>query len=208
MWIVKIGGSLTQDMRVGASPEASLLPRWLELVSQLGGGRVAIVPGGGAFADNVRHLQARWQFDDLAAHNMAVLAMAQTAYLMRAIQPALQMASSEAEIRHVLRKGQTALWMPLEARRDRADETTNWQVTSDSLALGLARRLNAERLVLVKACAIDRNLSLAQLGADGVVDGRFAALAENASFPIEVVDQQDLARMRSLLLGDVPLTTV
>jgi 5-(aminomethyl)-3-furanmethanol phosphate kinase len=199
MWVVKIGGSLAQ----AGQDESERLPHWLELVSQLGGGRVALVPGGGSLANEVRRLQARWHFEDLAAHNMAVHAMAQNAYLMRALQPSLQMASSEAEIRHVLRKGQTALWMPLEMRRDRPDDNTNWQVTADSIALGLARRLNAERLVLVKACEIDRSLSLAQLGAAGIVDARFSALADQAPFPIEVVPQQDLARMRSLLLGDV-----
>jgi len=97
MWVVKIGGSLTQAMPGDNAP----LQRWLELLTQLGGGRVAIVPGGGGLADNVRKLQARWHFDDVAAHNMAVLAMAQNAYLMRAVQPSLQLASSEAEIRLV-----------------------------------------------------------------------------------------------------------
>jgi len=199
MWVVKIGGSLTQAMPGDNAP----LQRWLELLTQLGGGRVAIVPGGGGLADNVRKLQARWHFDDVAAHNMAVLAMAQNAYLMRAVQPSLQLASSEAEIRHVLRKGLAAVWMPTEARRERPDETTSWQVSSDSLALGLAKRLNAERLIVVKSCEIDKRLSLEQLGASGIVDARFASLAESAAFPIDVMQHDELPRMRSLLLGEV-----
>ena len=67
MWVVKIGGSLNTD---------PLLPEWLELLVQLGGGRVTLVCGGGAFANEVRRAQARWRFDDLAAHNMAVTSMA------------------------------------------------------------------------------------------------------------------------------------
>ena len=73
MWVVKIGGSLSRD---------PLLKRWLSELCDFGGGRVLIVPGGGGFADQVREHQAVWEFDDVAAHNMAVLAMAQHALLM------------------------------------------------------------------------------------------------------------------------------
>ena len=142
MWIVKIGGSLNSN---------PVLPAWLDLLAQCGGGRVTVVCGGGGFADEVRRAQAHWRFDDLSAHNMAVLAMAQTAHLMHGLNPALQLTRSKADIRRVLQAGGTALWLPYELQRDQADANTNWEVTSDSIALDLARRLNAERLVLVKS---------------------------------------------------------
>ncbi len=89
MWVVKLGGSLN------ANP---VLPDWLDMLVQCGGGRVALVCGGGSFADEVRRAQALWAFDDLDAHNMAVLAMAQTAYLMHALNPELQLTRSKADI--------------------------------------------------------------------------------------------------------------
>ena len=144
MWVVKLGGSLNTDPR---------LPEWLELLVQLGGGRVAVVCGGGVFADEVRRSQAHWRFNDLAAHNMAVLAMAQTTYLAQALNPKLHLATSKAEIRDVLRGGHTALWLPMELVSERPDAHTNWDAASDSIALDLARKLNAERLVVVKSCA-------------------------------------------------------
>src|SRR5215470_5409653 len=112
MWIVKLGGSLAQDPR---------LPRWLEMLAEVGGGRVLVVPGGAAFADAVRAAQSHWRFDDLTAHNMAVLAMAQTAHLFHALEPRLVLVSDEAEIRRALHAGQTALWMPLMLLRDAPD---------------------------------------------------------------------------------------
>ena len=193
MWIVKLGGSLNTDPR---------LPEWLELLVQLGGGRVAVVCGGGVFADEVRRSQAHWRFADLPAHNMAVLAMAQTAYLAQALNPKLYLAASKAEIRDVLRSGHTALWLPMEMLRERPDAHTNWDVASDSIALDLARKLNAERLVVVKSCAIAAGASLAELTQDGILDRRFASLAKGAAFPIDIVHKDDLARMRSLLLAD------
>jgi 5-(aminomethyl)-3-furanmethanol phosphate kinase len=192
MWVVKIGGSLCED---------AMLPRWLELLGTLGGGRVAIVGGGAGYADAVRRAQQRWQFNDLAAHNMAVLAMAQFAYQLGAMNPALRMARCVADIRQVLQSGHTALWLPFEQQREQVDEATNWQHTSDTLALHLAQTLNAERLMLVKSCDIDPSATLDQLGEAGVVDEAFSDAACDAAFPIEVLHKADLPRMRELLLG-------
>lgn len=194
MWIVKIGGSLNTN---------PMLPAWLDLLAQCGGGRVTVVCGGGGFADEVRRAQAHWKFGDLIAHNMALLAMAQTAYLMHGLNPALQLTRSKADIRRVLHRGRTALWLPYELQRDQPDALTNWQVTSDSIALDLARRLNAERLVVVKSCPIDAKASLAQLTESGIVDQRFAALSDGAAFPIDIVHHGELGRVRELLLGGV-----
>jgi aspartokinase-like uncharacterized kinase len=193
MWVVKLGGSLIAD---------PALPHWVDLLAQLGGGRVTIVCGGGTLADEVRRLQALWQFNDLAAHNMAVLAMAQTGYQVHAMSPMLQLAARKAEIAHVLHKGRAAIWLPFELQRDEPDARTNWGATSDTIALDLARDLNAERLVIVKSCAIDPSETLAQLGAAGVLDEGFDARAHGAAFPIEIMDKSELPRMRSLLLGD------
>ena len=194
MWVVKIGGSVCTD---------PLLPHWLELLADLGGGRVTVVPGGGRFANEVRHAQREWAFDDLAAHNMAVLAMAQTAYQLHAINPALHLAQRKSEIQRVLHTGRTALWLPLDLQRDVADDRSNWDASSDTIAFDLARNLNAERLVLIKSCVIDHRLSLADLSARGVIDGPLADRACGAPFPIELLHKAELAEMRAMLLGDV-----
>ena len=196
MWVVKIGGSLNND---------PLLPEWLDLLVQLGGGRVTLVCGGGAFADEVRRAQAHWRFDDLAAHNMAVLAMAQSAYMAWGLNPKLQLATSEAEIRKVLHSGHTALWLPNEWLRSEPDRDTNWDNSGDSIALGLARSLNAERLVVVKSCAIEPADGLPALVEAGILDRRFVGLAEGVAFPIDVIQRAELARMRVLLLGETRL---
>ena len=199
MWVVKLGGSLCAD---------PVLPQWLDLLAQLGGGRVTVVCGGGGFADEVRRTQAHWQFNDLAAHNMAVLAMAQTAYQLNALNPALYLTTSKSDIRRVLHKGQTALWLPFELQREQPDAQTNREVTSDSLALDLARRLNAERLVVVKSCRIEPKATLAQLSEEGIVDKRFASLAEGAAFPIEILNKDELDAMRALLFGEIRMLGV
>ncbi|MFX1675928.1 aspartate kinase [Paraburkholderia sp. A2WS-5] len=191
MWVVKIGGSLSRD---------PLLQKWLRELNELGGGRVVIVPGGGGFADQVREHQAVWRFDDLAAHNMAVLAMAQHALMMQGLCRRLVIAATEPQIRHALHEGRTAVWAPFGLLRQEADTLTSWDVTSDSLAAWLANRLNAERLMIVKSCEIDSQWSVAQHAEKGVLDKRFAELTREASYPLDILNKKDWPRVRELLM--------
>jgi len=192
MWVVKLGGSLTNDR--------SLLD-WLRMLAEYGGGRVTIVPGGAEFSETVREVQQRWKFDDLAAHNMATHAMVQTALMLHSLEPRLVLTAQDTEIRNAMHAGRPALWMPYTALRDAPDTLTSWEVTGDSLALWLARRLNAERLVVVKSCAVPAGHTLAQLSAAGVVDKRFPVWAVDAPFPIEVVPREALGPLRDALIG-------
>ena len=161
MWVVKIGGSLSHD---------PALREWLTRLWEVGGGRVVIVPGGGDFADAVRQYQQEWHFDDLAAHNMCLLAMTQYAILMQGVLPELMLAANEDRIRRALREGLVAVWVPTGLMRDTPDSMTNWDTTSDSLAAWLSTMLNAERLVVVKSCPIAADAQLETLAAAGVVD--------------------------------------
>ena len=195
MWVVKISGSLIRD---------PLLPLWLELMAQLGGGRVTIVCGGGSFAEEARHANVHWRFDhNLHAHNMAVLAMSQAAYLALGLEPKLCVAVNEASIRQILRAGHTALWLPLELLRDRPGADTSGSLTSDRIALDLAGRLNAEHLVLVKSGVIDPTASVSELSRAGILHHCFESITKRVGFPINIVHSSDLARMRSLLHGDI-----
>lgn len=196
MWIVKLGGSLAKG---------GPLLAWLRMLAAFGGGRVAVVPGGASFSDAVRQAQGHWGFDDLAAHNMALLAMAQTALMMHALEPRMAVVTQAAQIPPALHAGRVALWMPLSLVQDTPDADTCWDVSADSLALRLARQLHAERLVVVKSCAIDRTLSLAELAGAGVLDRRFASWAAGAPFPIELVQGDAVEALRDALVhGESP----
>lgn len=192
MWIVKIGGSLTLD---------PLLPEWLALLSSLGRGRVAIVPGGGGFADEARRVHEHWRFDDVAAHNIAVLAMAQTGMILQAQRPELRTATSWRELRDVVRGGGTGVWLPFDLLQEAPSAITSWDVTSDSLAMHLAWMLCAEQLVVVKSCFVDPQRSIPELSESGVLDRGFPDLAWNAPFGIRVIGKDQIGLMRTLLQG-------
>lgn len=189
--VVKLGGSL------GA---AGTLAGWLAAVIEQGGGRAVIVPGGGVFADAVRAAQRRDGFSDLAAHRMAVLAMEQYGHLLLDLAPSLAACAGAAEIRAALAAGRVALWLP--SRMVAADPLIagSWDVTSDSLAAWLARRLEADRLVLIKSAAVPRPPATpAQLAALGLVDPAFPAFAAAASCPVLCCGPGEIARLAAAL---------
>ncbi|MDR5857186.1 aspartate kinase [Caballeronia sp. LZ062] len=192
MWVVKIGGSLSHD---------PALREWLTRLWELGGGRVVIVPGGGDFADAVRQYQCEWRFDDLAAHNMCLLAMAQYAILMQGVLPELVLASNEQRIRRALREGRVAVWVPTDLMRTSPDSMTNWDTTSDSLAAWLSTTLNAERLMIVKSCEIEAHAPLETLAARGIVDRRFPAYVKDANYLVEVFSKREASVVRDRLLA-------
>ena len=198
MWVVKIGGSLGRD---------PLLREWLTLLSEQGGGRVVVVPGGGGFADQVRDYQTQWRFNDLVAHNMAVLAMVQYAMMMQGLSqdqsPGLSLAVDDESVRKVLRNAGVALWAPFPLLREAPDEMTNWDVTSDSIAAWLSNRLNAERLILVKSSPLVASMppgTPLEAYVDGeIVDRGLMRFTADAPYPVDVLHKADLTGMRRLL---------
>jgi aspartokinase-like uncharacterized kinase len=189
--VVKLGGSL------GA---AGTLSPWLAAVLDHGAGRAVVVPGGGVFADAVRAAQRRDGFSDIAAHRMAVLAMEQFGHMLLDRAPALVPCRSPAEMRVVLADGRIPLWLPSLMVEAGPGIACTWEVTSDSLAAWLARRLEAERLVLIKSAPVREPLaSPTRLAALGLVDLAFPAFAEAAGCAVICCGPGDTARLAAAL---------
>ncbi len=190
MWVVKIGGSLSRDV---------LLPAWLELLADEGAGRVVVVPGGAEFAEAAREAQAHWRFGDLPAHNMAILGMCQFALVLQGLVPALELAVDDSGLRRALAGGKAAVWMPMDLLRRQADGLTCWDVSSDSLSLWLADRLEAQAVVLVKSCPIPPTAGWQALVEAGIVDRAFPARAGVARYPVTLLERGQIERMREQL---------
>ena len=155
------------------------------------GRAVVIVPGGGAFADQVRLSQQRWQFDDITAHGMAILAMQQMALLIKGLKGNFSIARSVSEIRKQLHQQEILIWSPDIVELDNAAIQATWDITSDSLAAWLAKALSATELILVKSANIDASLSLQQLAKQDIIDNKFCDFVMQAAFKIQVVNQQN-----------------
>ena len=183
MIVIKLGGSLSQSdtlVRCLYSIEQNYLDR-----------AVVIVPGGGAFADQVRSAQQRWQFDDQTAHRMAILAMQQMALLINGLKSDFYIARSVTGIREQLYNQKIVIWSPDIVELDNASIQASWNITSDSLAAWLAKALSARELILVKSAMIDPSLSLQQLAKQGIIDKGFCEFVKQATFKIQVINQQN-----------------
>lgn len=187
MWVVKLGGSLDAAGHLGdwaralaAAPPRSRQP-------------LLVVPGGGPFADAVRAAQQRWQFDDRAAHVMAVLAMEQMAHVIRSLAPGL--ASTDDLTAPGASSGERAarVWHP---RRellgggwpDAGRIPCDWDVTSDSLAAIAAARVHAHGLVLVKSAPLfPPAATVESLQSTGVLDAAFHGFGARCGCPVWLV---------------------
>ena len=174
MWVIKIGGSLL------GSPE---LERWLELFVKYSDGNIIIVPGGGIFANAVRDAQKLTKISDTCAHKLAVLAMDQFGLLLSNLNPLLATAKTECEIDERTWQHRAIVWLP--SHMVLADDSIpqSWDVTSDSLAAWLAKKLNAKQLVLVKSDKPSASqLCLKRMTQEGVVDEALNDFMLNANF--------------------------
>ena len=170
--VIKLGGSLLQG--------DDLMP-CLAAVEKLEGQKI-IVPGGGLFADQVRAAQACWQFDDRAAHQMAILAMQQMTVLLQSLKPQFSLIDKlDAAL------PENGIWSPSIGDLDQAGIAASWDISSDSLAAWLAGRINAEQLILIKSAEIDPKLSLEQLQQHGILDAAFCQFAAALNCPIRVI---------------------
>jgi aspartokinase-like uncharacterized kinase len=173
MIVVKLGGSLAES----GGLTNCLLTAERRYRSQ----GLIIVPGGGAFAEQVRIAQRQWRFDDRTAHEMAVLAMQQTALMCQALNPRLTLVTSVNDFDN--RTG-AMVWSPAIAELNAAGIRPSWAITSDSLAAWLTRAVSARELILVKS------VDIAGSGLDQV-DDAFADFIRAAPFNWRIVGKNE-----------------
>ena len=193
-------------IKIGGSCAASLdLRRWTGAVAACAG-RTVVVPGGGPFADAVRAAQPMMDFDDAAAHHMALLGMEQFGRALASFDARLSPADSIAALRRGLRDGKVPVWLPSRMTLAAADVPASWDVTSDSLAAWLAGRLGARRLVLMKQVAPPGEPA-DRLAARGIVDKTFPQFLAASGVPALMLGPADHMAVANALCDDPQIGT-
>jgi 5-(aminomethyl)-3-furanmethanol phosphate kinase len=180
MWVIKLGGSLL------AAEELKL---WLRLIHEHGDGKVIIVPGGSVFANAVRQADSAVKLSSRCAHQLAIMAMDQYALLLKDLEPELVIGRSELEIAGRSWQHRGLVWMPSPMLLADKSIPEDWSITSDTLAAWLAKKLNAEHLVLVKS--IRSKLSLNNLIASEVIDSAFGEAIQDAPYKTWMLHKSD-----------------
>jgi len=197
--VLKLGGSVIRSAE---------LPSWLDAIAAAHA-PIVVVPGGGALADEVRACQAKLGFGDPAAHRMALLAMDQLAWAVAGLRQGFQVGATEEDLHGALERGLVAVWAPYALIAERTDIEESWRITSDSLALWLARRLGARACYLIKSIARrqQKRTSAAQLARDGIVDEAFPSMFAEASVPAVLLGRGDQPGFAAALSGADPIGT-
>ena len=141
--VFKVGGSLLAYPELLASTLAAIVEASMHAP-------VAIVPGGGTFADAVRDTDHRLHLAEDTAHWMAVLAMDQYAHLLAGMRTELTLVASERDVELAIASGRIPVVAPYRWLRDADPLPHTWNVTSDSISAWVASTLGATQLVLVK----------------------------------------------------------
>jgi 5-(aminomethyl)-3-furanmethanol phosphate kinase len=139
--VLKVGGSL-------AEKPASLASLCQELSGLAKAYRIAVVPGGGEFADVVRKFDRTYKLSSAVAHKMAILAMDQYGFFLSNITPESHVSYSLKEISNSS-EGMLPIFLPSKLMFHDDSLEHSWDVTSDTIAAYIAGLLHAEKLVLV-----------------------------------------------------------
>jgi len=174
--LIKLGGSLYNTAE---------LILWLKALKKLSEQHtIIIVPGGGPFADQVRTAQSKHKFDDKTAHHMAIMAMKQFGLLIQALEAHCQTFHDHSPSLPPL-----SVWLPDDSLLAEQTIAHSWDISSDSLALWLANKLNAQRLTLIKR-VMTHSHSIAQLSLGGVIDSGFANLYSQHPIATQIIHYQ------------------
>ncbi len=140
--VIKVGGSL------------ALYPEKLRalcvMLSEVSKNqRLIVVPGGGEFADVVRSLDKRISLSSSASHRMAILGMDQYGLLLSDLIPNSVIVSKLEEIKYFLDSGGLPVFLPSNLLLGENVLENSWDVTSDSIALFIAGKLETTKVLLV-----------------------------------------------------------
>ena len=170
MIVAKVGGSLYDWPALGPA-----LTEWLAAQSE----PVLLFPGGGDAADAVRSWDRVHSLGEAQAHWLAIRSLSLAAHFLHELLPAL--AVVEAPTPGILDPYPYFRNSPL----DRGGSPPHtWSVTSDSLALWVAIRSDASKLVLLKSA----DAPAGDWADAGYVDPHFPILLATASLKVEAVN--------------------
>jgi len=177
--VIKLGGSLLESGALGQCLDT--------IDTHYKHAQVIVVQGGGPFAELVRFCQRCWHYDDRTAHQMAILAMQQTALVCKALKARFMLVHKIGDIKSQLQHDKSLIRSPDINELDRAGVAAGWDVTSDSLAAWLAGTVSASQLILVKSIQVDEALTPQQLVANGIVDQEFISYLPTDDFAVSIV---------------------
>lgn len=204
--VIKVGGSFQAD-----PPALKNLCQTLKKASTKH--RLLIVPGGGKFADLIRHLQRERGLSDQTAHVMAIFGTNIFGYTLHDL---IKRSTLTRSLKRVRSRG-CSIFLPLKELRSCEELEPSWNVTSDSIAAWTSAKIGCKRLILVKVVdgifhrgKLQTSVSTRRIKEmdQSVVDRKLPELLERAGITCWVVNGKYPQRIEELLKGGKTVCTV
>ena len=200
MICLKIGGSTLKSDSIA---------KCLNLITSLEK-KILVIPGGGEYANLVRKEQKRLGFDDLTAHNLCILSMIKVSMIFNSL------IKVDAEFIKNIKKFSSSIneslgiWLPENEIAESINKYTNWENTSDSIALMVSKKINAKALVIIKSCVLPKRIrnnnsfalnkiEIEWLSNKNILDKAFPKNFSDCKIPIYIISIQNLNQLELLL---------
>lgn len=148
MWIIKLGGSWQANPR---------LNDLLNNLSKFKNVSITLIVGGGMFAETIRKSQKILNFSDELGHYLALLA---TENFARVISELNNSFALSVNLNKLTSNKKIKIWLPSKQLKDDKSFLKDWESTSDSVAVWLSKKINAEGVIFIKSVAFKKNLKL------------------------------------------------
>ncbi|MEM3561716.1 MAG: hypothetical protein QXR19_00605 [Candidatus Jordarchaeaceae archaeon] len=140
-FIIRIGGSLSRS-----KPTLKKLFNVLAEISKTH--KFLVVPGGGAFADQVREVYRKFHISEDVAHWSAIFAMDQMGFFFSNFHPNIRIVNGLEEALQI-EVGMIPVLLPSKIMLDDDPLPHSWDVTSDSIAAYIAHITNTKKLFIL-----------------------------------------------------------
>ena len=138
--LIKIGGSLIKY-------EENLRELCKQLNKIKEKHKILIVPGGSVFTDLVRKIYMEYGLSETSAHFMAILGMDQFGFMLSDLIPESMPVFTIEKAIEAIRDHKIPILIPFKLIFELNSLPHSWKVTSDSIALFIAKLINAKNFI-------------------------------------------------------------
>jgi aspartokinase-like uncharacterized kinase len=142
--VFKIGGKILEDLENLNSTISQLQHLYDENIID----KIVLIPGGGSFANFIRKIYSELKFTEEIAHWMGIISMNYNGLELSKKCPNLQVIENYKKLKEI---GKVfCIFLPYEFIKENDKLPHNWDVTSDSISLFIAKELELNECFLIK----------------------------------------------------------